>query len=245
MAEPYFDDMAEYYDHFWGEQQDQEEELAFVRSHARGGRVLDVGVGTGRLAIPLAQDGLRVHGVDDSIEMLHKLRAKAAQNNVTESVTSQQEDLTLRDVSGSYSLIIVVYHTLYYAHSREEQAEFFRAARRLLVKGGRLVIEAYQPTEKRMARWRSGVHPIAFDPSGVQLEFYDHKPHDRTVRTGRLVFTEAGPRYSYHVDRYLWPDEMDKLADSAGLSLISRHAGWLNERFHPTKSGRSVSLYAA
>lgn len=245
MDRPYFDALATDYDRLWGVQDDEIEELAFLCGHAGGGPVLDVGVGTGRIALPLAESGLSVHGIDNSPNMLAQFMDKASQRELLSHVTGQLSDLRLKDVLGKFSLVFAVYHTLYYAHSRVEQAEFFHAARRLLTPDGKLVVEGYHVTEKRLGRWQAGVHPVAFDEDGLQVEFYDHQPDRRLVRTGRLIVCDGSSRYSYQVDRYLWPDEMDAMAQAAGLQLLSRTAGWMDEPFSSAKSGRSVALYGA
>lgn len=242
----YFDAMADYYDRLWGHQGDEDDEIAFISRHAGNGRILEAGIGTGRVAIPLTRCGHRVTGVDNSRAMLDRL-AENMEGEPPEAgeIKAHLGGLDLTAVDGRFSLIYCIYHTLFYAESRDEQLAFFRAAAERLDPGGRLIVEAYNPTAKRVTRWAAGQQVVGFDTEGFQMEFYEHQPHHQMVRTGRLVLVDGAARWSYHDDRYLWPYQMDDMAADAGLSLHERWSGWGEGEFDAAASGRAVSLWMA
>jgi SAM-dependent methyltransferase len=238
----FYDAAAGYYDRLWGEQPDAADELAFLRGFSGGGPALEVGVGTGRVAVPLAETGVPVIGVDPSPGMLERLRAKLADAPHL-SVDARLGDMTLGGISGPFTLVYCVYHTLFYADSREEQQIFFRRSADLLGPGGVLVVEAYTPAGKRKDRWARGMHALQISAAGYDWEFYRHDEQAQTVRIGRNTYDGKEVHYSYWEERYLTPGQMDEMAEPAGLTLRERWSSFARDAYLES-SGRCVSVYA-
>jgi SAM-dependent methyltransferase len=238
----FYDAAADYYDRLWGEQPDAAEELAFLAGWARGGPVLEVGVGTGRVAVPLARTGVRVIGVDPSPGMLSVLEAKTAQAPDL-PLEARRGDMTLDGVAERFTLVYCVYHTLFYADSREEQRMFFQRSAALLAPGGVLVVEAYTPAGKRRDRWAKGMHALQLSATGYDWELYRHEEATQTVRIGRNTYDGKDVRYSYWEERYLTPEQLDEMAAAAGLRLSERWSSFARDAYR-SSSGRCVSVYA-
>lgn len=179
-----------------------------------GGRVLDLGVGTGRLAIPLADRGHAVTGVDASPAMLAALAAKPGGS----SVTGVQGDLTAPPVDGPFDLVLLAGNTLFVLPSAAAQLRCVAAAAALLALDGLLVVEADVPQP-----WQLG-------------------PHDAVEQVVRTVQRVGGADLPVDL-RYAWPGEVDLMADRAGLARRSRRAGWDDATFDGG-STRHVSVYA-
>lgn len=237
----YFDAAAVYYDRLWGEQPDAADELAFLHALARGGEALEVGVGTGRVAVPLAASGVRVLGVDPSPGMLAKLEAKIL-DSPRLSIEARRGDMTLSGVSGQFSLVYCVYHTLFYADTRDEQRLFFRRSAELLAPGGVLVVEAYTPAGKRKDRWAKGMHALQLSAAGYDWELYRHDEETQTVQIGRQTHDGKELHYSYWEERYLTPAQLDDMAGPAGLELRERWSSFRRDAYQES-SGRCVSVY--
>lgn len=236
----FYDSVAGYYDQLWGDQADAEHELAFLRKSAGDGPALEIGIGTGRVAVPLARTGVRVVGVDPSPGMLAVLDEKR-RREAGLPLEASLGDMTLADVTGTYSLIYCVYHSLFYADSREEQQLFFRRAAALLAPNGVVVVEGYVPGPKRRARWARGMHTLEVSQCGYDWELYRHDEETQTVRIGRHTYDGKDVHYSYWEERYLSPEQIDEFAGQAGLVLRERWRAFDREPFEDS-SGRCVSV---
>lgn len=185
---------------------------------------LEFGVGTGRIAIPLAARGGEVHGIDLSASMLARLRAKdrGARIGVTEG------DFTTARAPGVFSLVYLVFNTICNLTSQDAQVECFRNAARHLEPGGRFLVEVFVPDLRRLP---PGETTRAFDlgPDHVGIDEYEPS-------TQRLVshhFVRRGDAFERRSIpfRYVWPAELDLMARIAGLRLESRWGGWKREPF--------------
>jgi SAM-dependent methyltransferase len=204
---------------------------------AAGGRVLELGVGTGRIAIPLAQRGLHVTGIDTSEPMLARLRAK----DTASSVDVICGDMATATAPGAaYALVFVVYNTISNLLTQSEQVQCFRNAARHLVPGGRFVVELWVPELRKLP---PGQDATVFEtsPGYVGLDTYDVVnqrlvSHHFTFGAGRQAALSRSPH------RYIWPAELDLMGIIAGFELESRHADWSGGEF--TADSRShVSVY--
>jgi SAM-dependent methyltransferase len=236
-----YDAIAERYDELWGTRAHDAAEFAFLRAHAGTGPVLEVGVGTGRVAIPLALSGLAVVGVDPSRGMLDVLARKLAQQPGAD-VEPRLGDMTLAGVTGAFMLVYCVYHTLVYAGSRAEQATLFRRAAELLRPGGTLVVEAYHPGLARRVRWDRGVRVRVLTDAACDIEVYEHDADLQTVDVTAIRVQGGDAERTRWVERYLLPAQLDDLATDAGLVLHARTGGYADEPF-TTASRRCVSVY--
>ena len=240
----YGDRHAEVYDDWYGDdggiavsQIESPEAVAeVVAGLANGGRVLELGVGTGRLALPIAAQGLDVTGLDASSAMLDVLRDKPGADRVTliEGDMADPEDLD----DASFSVALIGFNTLFNLTTEPSQAACVGHVSRLLEPGGRFVMEAFVPD------------PGAHDGMSVRAVELDRVVMDVTVTdldkqliTGqRIEITETGNRmFPYHL-RYATPDQIDQMASAAGLDLEYRWADWSRSEFN-RESGYHVSVW--
>ena len=202
---------------------------------ARGGRVLELGVGTGRIAVPLAARGLDVHGIEASERMLARLRARSG----GERVAIVPGDLADVGVDGSFELVYAVFNTFFELYTEADQLRCLRNVVARLADEGRLVLELFVPDVV------DGGSVIAVDdvrPDRVTLVASRHDPETGTTDSVEVWLTEQGIRLFPLRERALRPDELDRLAERAGLRLEQRWGGWRREPFGPD-SREHVSIY--
>ncbi|MEY9838231.1 class I SAM-dependent methyltransferase [Streptacidiphilus sp. EB103A] len=210
--------------------------VAFLAELADGGRALEFAVGTGRVAVPLAERGVPVTGIELSLPMIERLRTKADEATIPVVVG----DMATAVAPGEYTLVYLVYNTISNLLTQAEQVACFRNAARHLTPGGRFVIELGVPDLRTLPPGQQGA---IFDvqPGYIGLDTYDivrqHLvSHHFTFDDGR----QARLHRSEH--RYVWPAELDLMAQLAGLELESRQANWAGAEF--TAESRShVSVY--
>jgi SAM-dependent methyltransferase len=203
---------------------------------AGAGRALEFAVGTGRVAVPLAERGVPVTGIELSRPMIDRLRAKADEARIPVVVG----DMATARAPGSYTLVYLVYNTISNLLTQAEQVACFRNAARHLTPGGRFVIELWVPELRKLPPgapatvWHS-------EPGYIGLDTYDVlRQH---VVSHHFTFGE-GPQAQLlrSPHRYIWPAELDLMAQLAGFALETRHADWAGAEF--TAESRShVSVY--
>jgi Methyltransferase domain len=203
---------------------------------AGDGGALEFAIGTGRIALPLAERGVRVAGIDNSEAMLARLREKPG----AERIEAMVGDMAATRVDGDFSLVYLVFNTIFNLTTQDGQVACFENAAAHLRSGGRFVIEARIPELQRLPFGQT-VLPWRADPSGLSYYVYD-------VVTQRL----SGQHYYVQEDgrlqpsptemRYAWPAELDLMARMAGLRLGHRWAGWNREPF-TALSPSHVSVY--
>ena len=232
-----YDRMAEVYDEWFGVPSDTEDTVAFLSDLAGQGPVLELGIGTGRIALPLAQRGHEVHGVDASEAMVEKLRGK----NGGESIPVTIGDFAELDVEGDFSLVYVVFNTFFALLSQEDQVRCFSNVSRRLQERGVFVIEAFVPD---MTRWdrNQRIETRHLEKDSVVLDAAKHEPVEQRVASNHLVVSEAGVTIYPVRLRYAWPSELDLMARLAGLRLRERWGGWRREPF-TASSVKHVSVY--
>ncbi|GGR64472.1 methyltransferase [Micromonospora fulviviridis] len=203
---------------------------------AGAGRALEFAVGTGRVAVPLAERGVPVTGIELSVPMVEQLRTKADEATIPVVVG----DMATATAPGDYTLVYLVYNTISNLLDQAEQVACFRNAARHLGPGGRFVIELWVPELRKLTPgeratvWRA-------DPGYIGLDTYDvlrqqvvsHHFHFGESREARVF-------RSPH--RYIWPAELDLMGQLAGFELEARYADWSGAEF--TAESRShVSVY--
>jgi SAM-dependent methyltransferase len=207
----------------------------FLAEMAGGGAALEFAIGTGRVALPLAERGVKVAGIDNSEAMLRRLREKSAE------IVAIEGDMATARVDGEFRLVYLVFNTIFNLTTQDGQVACFENAAAHLPPGGRFVIEARVPELQRLPLGQT-VLPWRADPGGMSYYVYD------TV-TQRL----SGQHYHFHDDgtveasptemRYAWPAELDLMARLAGMRLTDRFAGWEREPFtHLSPSHVSVYI---
>jgi SAM-dependent methyltransferase len=203
---------------------------------AGDGRALEFAIGTGRVAVPLAERGVSVSGIELSAPMLGTLRTKADEATIPVVVG----DMATATAPGSYTLVYLVYNTISNLLSQAEQVECFRNAARHLSPGGRFVIELEVPDLRRLSPGQSGVVFHA-EPGYLGVDTYD--PLHQHLWSHHFTFDEGTHgRVFRSPHRYVWPAELDLMAQLAGFEPESRHADWAGAEF--TSESRShVSVY--
>ena len=236
-ARSYGEAYADVYDAWYTEVTDVEACTAFVAALAGDGRVLELGVGTGRLALPLAARGVEVVGVDVSPPMLAQLVAKPGGRGVR----AVQADMAALPLRGPFSVVLVSFSTLFNLVSDAAQASCMAEAARVLGPGGCLVVEAFVPRDDLAdrANWLS-VRSISRDCVVLQASLVDVEA--QTVAAQHVEITERGIRLRPLSIRYLYPSQLDELAAAAGLTLDARYADWSGETFDDD-SPVHVSVY--
>ena len=202
---------------------------------AEQGRALEFGIGTGRIALPLAERGVPVAGVDNSEAMVARLRAKPGAEDIDVTIG----DFATTRVEGEFSLVYLVFNTIGNLVTQDAQVACFRNAAEHLRSGGRFVIEVGVPDLQRLPPGQT-IIPFRADPEGIGFDVYDVVT--QRFSSQHYHFSEDGVQ-TYPVElRYVWPSELDLMARLAGLTLENRWAGWQQEPF--TDLSRShVSVY--
>jgi SAM-dependent methyltransferase len=210
--------------------------VARLAELAGAGRALEFAVGTGRVAIPLAARGVPVTGIELSQPMIDQLRTKADET----ALPVLAGDMTATRAPGEYTLVYLVYNTISNLLTQSEQVECFRNAARHLSPGGRFVIELWVPELRRLP---PGVPATvgANDPGYLLVDTYDLLSqhvvsHHFRFGDGRDAKVFRSPH------RYIWPAELDLMAQLAGFELEFRHADWAGARF-TADSPSHVSVY--
>lgn len=203
---------------------------------AEGGAALEFAIGTGRVAVPLAERGVPVTGIELSPPMVERLRAKAGEAVIPVVIG----DMATTVVPGEYSLVYLVFNTVSNLLTQAEQVACFRNAARHLGPGGRFVIELWVPELRKLPPGQSAM-VCRSEPGYILLDTYDtlrqhvvsHHFHFDGTKQAELFRTPH---------RYIWPTELDLMAQLAGFALESRHADWDGAAF--TAESRShVSVY--
>jgi SAM-dependent methyltransferase len=209
-----------------------------LRVLADGGRALEMAIGTGRVAVPLAETGVRVAGIELCQPMLDQLRTKVP-DDVIPVVLG---DMTTARVDGSFSLVYVVFNGISNVLTQERQIEVFRNAARHLAPGGRFVVELWVPDLRTLPPGRTG-SVFAAEPGYLAADIFD--PVAQHVVSHHVRFDPEGgtsARIFRSPHRYIWPAELDLMARLAGFTLESRHGGWSQEPF-TAESSDHVSVY--
>jgi SAM-dependent methyltransferase len=229
------EDTAEIYDD--EPRGDEEAAVAFLEQLAGGGPALELAIGTGRIALPLAARGIRIDGIDISPAMVAKLREKTGGDQL--SVT--MGDFAGVPVSGEYRLIYVVFNTFNNLLTQEDQVRCFENVAAHLTDDGAFLVEAGVPNFLYRAHDDQYVRAESIGVDEVRLDVGRHDPvaqrHDET----HVHLTNEGVRLFPIVQRYTWPSELDLMARIAGLRLKERWDGWNREPF--TSTGNVVSVY--
>jgi SAM-dependent methyltransferase len=203
---------------------------------AAGGRALEFAIGSGRVGIPLAERGVPVTGIELSQPMVDQLRTKADEHQVPVVVG----DMATASAPGTYTLVYLVYNTISNLLTQAEQVACFRNAARHLEPGGRFVVELWVPELRRLP---PGLQATVghVEEGYILLDTYDVL-HQHVVSHHFRFGEGRAARLTRSPHRYIWPSELDLMAQLAGFELETRHADWQGAEF--TADSRShVSVY--
>jgi SAM-dependent methyltransferase len=201
------------------------------------GRALELGVGTGRFALPLLAKGVEVHGIDVSPSMIARLRSKPDGDRVTVVLDNFVEV----PVGGEFNLIYVVFNTFFTLLTQEDQVRCFRNVAARLTPGGCFLIEAFVPD---LSRFTHGQVNWATKVTTDRVEF-DAGQHDsatQRVISQKVIITDGNVRLYPIQIRYAWPTELDLMAQLAGLRLRERWGNWRREPY-TSESQKHISVY--
>lgn len=229
--------MAGVYDDWYSEYDPLAIDRLAELAQAGNGRALELGIGTGRIALPLSERNVEVHGVDAAPSMISRLRAKPG----SERITITQGNFADVPVEGEFDLIYIVFNTFFALFSQEAQLRCFRNVAAHLSRNGCFAIEAFVPDVTRFTggqvNWATKV-----TEDQVDLDVGRHDPATQRVFSQKVVFTNGSVRLYPVQIRYVWPSEMDLMAQLAGLQLRERWANWKREPF-TSESEHHISVY--
>jgi SAM-dependent methyltransferase len=208
----------------------------FLAELAHGGPALEFAIGTGRVALPLSDRGLRVSGIELSPDMAAQLKAKAGAERIPVSIG----DMTVTRASGSFSLVYVVRNAITCVTTQDEQVAIVANAAAHLEPDGYFVVDVVVPQLRTLPPEDIG-RVFTFETDHIGLETFDDVveqvkwSHHWNVVDGRLL-RHSAPH------RYVWPSELDLMAKLAGLQRAERLAGWSREPF-TSESPRQIAVY--
>jgi SAM-dependent methyltransferase len=212
--------------------------IAFLEDLAGGGPALELAIGTGWIALPLAARGIRVDGIDISPAMVARLRAKPGGEQIAVTIG----DFADVPVPGTYRLIFVVANSLFNLLSQDDQVRCFENVASHLTDDGAFLVEAFRPDFLYRLRDHQYVDAEAVEVDEVRLDVARHDPVTQTLDESHVSLSREGVRLNPIVTRYAWPSELDLMARIAGLRLKGRWGGW--DRSPLTPMGRTaVSVY--
>jgi SAM-dependent methyltransferase len=207
----------------------------FLVEKAGSGRALELGIGTGRIALPLAKRGVRVHGIELSKAMAAKLHAKPGGEDLGVTIG----DFATTTVDGSFALVYLVFNTIMNLTTQAAQVACFRTVAAHLEPGGCFVVEVMIPELRRLPPGET-FHIFDAQENSWGIDEYD-VANQRLVSHHLEVVDGKLERFSVPF-RYVWPAELDLMAQLAGMTLRERWSGWKRERF-TSESRQHVSVW--
>jgi SAM-dependent methyltransferase len=224
---------ADVYDQWFGSC--EEAAIDRLAELAGSGRVLELGIGSGLIALPLAARGIDLQGIDFSPAMVAKLRAKPG----GEAIPVTMGNFADVGVEGEFSLIFVVYNTLFALQSQDEQVRCFQNAAAHLTPDGVFVVEVFVP---QSANFSAGLKLTGVTDERIRLKASEHDPVGQRLKSQHIVIRNQEIRLFPVEVRYAWPAEMDLMARIAGLRLRHRWSDWDRGEIGPN-SERHISVY--
>jgi len=210
--------------------------VGFLHEHSGDGPVLELGIGTGRIALPLSQRGVRVHGIDLSEAMVAKLREKPGADAIGVTIG----DFATTRVDGEFTLAYLVFNTINNLTTQDAQVACFENVAAHLRPGGCFVIEVGLPDLQRLP-FAETLRPFAL--SETHLGFDEYDVVDQGLISHHYNRTEDGTFERWSVPfRYVWPSELDLMARIAGMKLRERWSGWNGEPF-TAESTKHISVW--
>jgi SAM-dependent methyltransferase len=207
----------------------------FLVELAGEGAALELGIGTGRIALPLAQRGVRVHGIDLSEAMIARLRGKPGAEQIGVTIG----DFATTTVPGRFSVAYLVFNTIMNLTTQDEQIACFQNVAAHLEPGGCFVIEVGVPALQRLP---PGETVRAFNVTATRLGFDEYDVARQGLISHHYSVTEGKLDVQSVPFRYVWPSELDLMARLAGMTLRDRWSGWKHEPF-TSESTTHVSVW--
>lgn len=233
--ETYGELIADVYDDWYREVDPQM--LEMLARLAGGGCALELGIGTGRVAIPLAARGMKMYGIDSSPAMLEKLRAKAG----SEGIQLHQGSFVNIPFDEKFDLIFVVFSTFYGLLTQDEQIQCFKSVADHLNSKGLFAIEAFVPD---LTRYQGGqsVRVVQLENQQSRLVASLLDPVNQIITSQFIVLDKSRTDIKPVRIRYVWPSELDLMAHLAGLKLVYHWDDWGQSPFS-SNSGKHIAVY--
>jgi SAM-dependent methyltransferase len=233
--ETYGELIADVYDDWYSDADPQM--LEVLTQLAGGGRALELGIGTGRVALPLAARGLKMYGIDSSPAMLEKLRAKPG----SEDIQLHQGSFVNIPFEEKFDLIFVVFSTFYGLLTQEEQIQCFQSVAAHLNSNGLFVIEAFVPD---LTRYQGGqsVRVVQLENQQSRLVASLLDPVNQIITSQFIVLDKSRTDIKPVRIRYVWPSELDLMARLASLKLVHHWDDWKQSPFS-SNSGKHIAVY--
>nr|CTQ89287.1 Methyltransferase SCO0408 [Kibdelosporangium sp. MJ126-NF4] len=209
--------------------------VSFLKGLAGGGPALELGIGTGRIALPLSDAGVPVHGIDLSPEMLEHLRAKPGADRIGVTIG----DFATATAPGRFRLAYLVFNTIMNLTAQDDQVACFANVADHLEPGGFFVIEVEVPQLQRLPPGET-VRPFTVQPGRLGFDEYDIA--NQGMISHHYVITDGVARTMSMPFRYVWPGELDLMAKMAGMRLHERVTDWERNPF-TSDSEKHVSVW--
>jgi SAM-dependent methyltransferase len=207
----------------------------FLAGLAGDGRALELAIGTGRIALPLAARGVPVAGIDLSQPMVARLRAKPGADSIEVAIG----DYSTTVVEGEFELVYLLYNTIENLTTQAAQVAAFRNAARHLAPGGAFVIECLMPDLRRLPE---GATAVVFDIGERHWGIDEYDVANQGLISHHFTVVDGNVEYGAWPFRYVWPAELDLMAEMAGLRLRERWSGWSREPF-TSDSRKHISVW--
>ena len=208
-----------------------EEQLGLLEHLADDRPVLELGIGTGRVALPLAARGIDVSGIDASRSMVDRMRSKPGGGDIRVTI-GDMADLPTR---GTFGLVYVVFNTLFGLGSQGAQVACFKSVARVLQPGGFFCMECFVPDLTRFHNGQS-LRTVRLGTDDVRIDASLHDPVHQRIATNIVRLASAGISVLPVHLRYAWPAELDLMGDLAGLRHHRRWADWNQQPFTATSA---------
>src|SRR5215510_5700830 len=234
----------DYYGELWADVYDDEHasmspsdaQLGLLADLAGDGRALELGIGTGRIAIPLASLGVRVEGLDASHSMVRRMRNKPGG---TLDVT--MGDMASLPVDGPFRLVYVVFNTFFSLLTQQAQLSCFRRVGDILEPGGAFLLECFVPDVSRFSAHQS-LRVVGIDDDATRIDASRHDPVTQQITASIMSVTPSGASMRPVRLRYAWPAELDLMAALAGLTRHDRWSSWERAPFDAASTSH-ISVY--
>ncbi len=237
--ETYGEHIADVYDDWYVHLGDGDLVASVLAEYAGNGRALELGIGTGRIALPLAERGVQVHGIDSSPAMVAKMQAKPSGDAIVTTIG----DMADVAVEGTFELIFVVFNTFFMLTTQEAQVRCFKNVAAHLAPGGRFVLGAFVPDTSRIESGQS-LSVGDLSASHIRLDATRYDAGAQRVEFTQARISEDGIKLVHAMLRYAFPPELDLMAQLAGLTLEDRWSSFEKEPF-TSESGYALSVYRA
>jgi SAM-dependent methyltransferase len=234
----YGERIAEVYDRFYGNRDNPETVADFLAPLAGKRRALELGIGTGRIAIPLAARGVRIVGIDGSPAMVAKMRAKPGGADISVVIGNFAD---VKVTGGGFGLLYIVFSTFFALRNQEEQVRCFQRVAKRILPAGAFVVEAFNPDHSILAQ-RQRVTAVEVGTDHAVLDLATNDVVNQTVHAQHILFTARGVQMYPVQLRFAYPSELDLMARLSGMRLRERYGGWDRSPF-TVMSPVHVSVY--